>query len=170
MDENSQRIVGETAEEFAVERADDLYEVQLSMLRQARRTVDLVSRHLDPRLYDTEDVVAAVKAVALSSSRAQIRLLILDPTPVVSQGHRLLALASRLSSFIHLRVPAPEHKEFNEAWLVVDNKAYAHRRFSDRYEAAVNFKDPRLASQLTNRFEELWQRGLHDPNLRRLHL
>jgi len=163
-------VLGETDLEFRVERAEDLRAMMLALAQQGRRTLDLVTRHLDPPLLDREDFVDAVKAIALGSKYAEIRILLLDPGPVVSRGHRLIQLAQRLSSFVQLRVPSPEHKEFNEAWLVVDKRAYAHRRFSDRFEATVNFNDPRLASQLGNRFDEIWQRATPDPNLRRLHL
>jgi len=163
-------VLGETDLGFQVARADELREVLLALARQARRTLDIVTRHLDPPLLDRDDFVDAVKTVALGSKYAEIRILVLDPGPVVARGHRLIQLAQRLSSFIHVRAPSPEHKEFNEAWLVADKRAYAHRRFSDRFEATVNFNDPRLAAQLCNRFEEIWQRANPDPNLRRLHL
>lgn len=163
-------VLGETDLAFQVDRAEDLRAVMLALAQQGRRTLDIVSRHLDPALLDREDFADAVKAVALGSKYAEIRVLVLDPGPVVSRGHRLIQLAQRLSSFIQVRIPSPEHKEFNEAWLVVDKQGYAHRRFSDRFEATVNFNDPRLASQLGNRFDELWQRATPDPNLRRLHL
>lgn len=167
---DTSRVLGTSEREFETERAEELRGVLLELAQQTRRTLDLVSRHLDPPLYDHEEFVEAVKQLVLGSPRARVRLLILDPAPLVSQGHRLMPLAQRLSSYIELRVPAPEHREFNEAWLVADKDGYAHRRFSDRYEATCNFHDPRLATHLTNRFDELWQRAQPDPNLRRLHL
>ncbi len=170
MDEAPTGVLGTTDHEYGIERAEPLRVAMLALTTQARRTVDIVSRHLDPALFDRDDFVAALKAVALGSPRAQIRVLVLDSAPIVNRGHQLVDLAQRLSSFIQIRVPAPEHHEFNEAWLVADKDGYAHRRFSDRYAATVNFHDPRLATHLTNRFDELWQRASSDPNLRRLHL
>lgn len=164
------RVLGETDAAFELDRAEALRVALLDMTGQARRTLDLVSRHLDPVLFDRDDFVDAVKRLVLGSTRAQVRLMVLDTAPVIAQGHRLVALAQRLSSYIQLRVPAPEHREFNEAWLVADRDGYAHRRFSDRFEATVNFHDPRMAVHLTNRFDEIWQRAQPDPNLRRLHL
>jgi hypothetical protein len=163
-------VLGERDLEFGVDRAEPLGAVTLALAAQARRTLDIVSRHLDPSLFDREDFVDAVKSLALSSRRAEIRLLVLDPAPVVLRGHRLVQLAQRLSSFIQLRVPSAEHREFNEAWVVADNTGYVHRRFSDRFEGTANFADPRHAARLTNRFDEIWQRANPDPNLRRLHL
>ncbi|HMM77551.1 MAG TPA: hypothetical protein PJ986_17740 [Gammaproteobacteria bacterium] len=164
------RVLGETDLAFETARAEELRRVLLELAQQARRTIDLVSRHLDPPLCDREDFVDAVKRLVLGSTRARVRILVMDPAPLVGHGHRLLPLVQRLSSYIELRVPGPEHRELNEAWLVADNDGYAHRRFSDRYEATCNFHDPRYATLLSNRFEELWQRAQADPNLRRLHL
>lgn len=155
---------------FQTARAEELRQAQLTLVQRARRTLDLVSRHLDPALCDRDDFVDAVKELVLGSPRTRVRILVLDPASIVARDHRLLALARRLSSYIELRVPGPEHREFNEAWLVVDNTGYAHRRFSDRFEATVNFHDPRVAVALTHRFDELWQRAPPDPNVRRLHL
>lgn len=164
------RILGETDEEFELERSDEVREACVSLARQARRTLDLVSRHLDPGLFDNDEFAGAVRELIVNSRRAQMRILVLDAAPVVARGHRLVELAQRLSSYISIRVPAPEHKDFNEAWLVADATGFLHRRFSDRFEAAANFDDRRHATALVNRFDEIWQRAQPDANLRRLHL
>lgn len=163
-------VLGGSDREFEVDRVEPLREVALELAAQARRTLDIVTRQLDPPLFDREDFVEAVKRLALSSRRAEIRVLLLDPATVATRGHRLVHLAQRLTTFIQLRVPPAEYREFNEAWIVADGAGYAYRRFSDRYEATVNFHDPRQSLRLTNRFDEIWQRANPDPNLRRLHL
>ncbi len=164
------RILGETDEEIALTRSDEVRDACVALARQARRSLELVSRHLDPALFDTDEFATAVRELVVNSRRAQMRILVLDAAPVVARGHRLVELAQRLSSYISIRVPAPEHKDFNEAWLVADTTGFLHRRFSDRYEATANFDDRRHASALANRFEEIWQRAQPDANLRRLHL
>ncbi len=166
----STRILGETNEEFRLERSGEIAEIGLSLATQTRRSLDIVSRHLDPVLYDDDLFVAALRKLVVENHRAQVRVLVLDSAPVITRSHRLVDLAQHLSDFISIRVPAPEHKEFNEAWLVADNTGYIHRRFSDRFEATANFAARRVASNLTNRFEELWNRAQVEANLRRLHL
>jgi len=165
-----ERILGETDEEFELARSEEVRGVCVALAQQARRSLDLVSRHLDPALFDNDEFAAAVRALVINSRRAQMRILLLDSAPVIARGHRLVELAQRLSSYISIRIPAPEHKEFNEAWLVSDATGFLHRRFSDRYEATANFADRRRATALVNRFDEIWQRAQTDGNLRRLHL
>lgn len=164
-------ILGENDDLVLVERSERLRELVLGLAEQARHSLDLVCRSLDARLYDTDAFSAAVKRLAIGNTRhAEVRLLVLDPAQLVARGHRLIALGQRLTSTLAIRVPAPEHRDFNEAWLVADATGYAYRRFSDRYDAEVNFNGRRRAKALTHRFEELWQRAQPEPNFRRLHL
>lgn len=163
-------LLGVSAAPFEVTTREALAEVCLAMASQARRTLDIVSRHLDAPLYDNDAFVAAVKQLSLSHRSARVRLFILDPRPLVGQGHRLIELATRLTTFIDIRAPAPQHKSFNEAWLIADNVGYVRRQFSDRYEAEVDFASRRSATALTERFEQMWQRGQLDANFRRLYL
>lgn len=170
MTETPDRTLGETDEELLIERSEALREVSLSLATQARHSLDIVTRHLDPAIYDSEAFVTAVKSLILNSRRARVRIMVLDSGPLLHHGHRLVDVAQRLSSYVALRVPGPEHKDFNEAWLVADNTGYAHRRYSDRFEAIANFNDRRQAGALTSRLDELWNHALADPNFRRLHL
>ncbi len=164
------RLLGETAEEFELERSETVRDTVLSLATQARRSLDIVSRHLDPTLYDTEAFSNALRELVVGSHRAQVRILLLDSAPVVTRGHRVVELARRLSSYMAIRVPGLEHKDLNEAWLVADATGFVYRRFSDRFEATANFNDHRHATHLVNRFEEIWQRAQPDSNMRRLHL
>ena len=54
-------VLGVSAAPFEVATRDALAEVCLAMASQARRTLDIVSRHLDAPLFDNEPFVAAVK-------------------------------------------------------------------------------------------------------------
>ena len=172
MDEqfDSAAILGATGGVVTLEDSAAVAAVSLQLARQARRSLDIVSRHLDPPLYDTDEFYTAVKDLARSHRLARVRILVMEPRPVVSRGHRLVELAERLSSAISLRTPAPEHKQFNEAFLIADNVGYVHRQFSDRFEAEADFAGPRVANALGERLNEMWERGLPDPNFRRLHL
>ena len=169
-DEIGQPLIGVTAGEIEFETRAELERLGLAMAQQTQRELDIVSRHLDPAIYDDDDFVAAVKRLALGSRRARIRLLVTDSRPLLARGHRLLDLAARLSSFIELRVPAPQHKDFNEAMLLADKQGYVHRRHADRFDGNANFSDRRTCAALSERFEEMWERGAPDPNFRRLHI
>jgi len=142
----------------------------VSMARQAARSIEIVSRQLDPQMYDDDDFCQAVSRLVTGSKRARVRVLLRQIEPVVKGGHRLINLAQRLSSFIELRVPAPEYDDYNGAFLIVDGAGIIERKLSDRFEATVNFNDPRTAQELSRHFEEMWQTATPDMNLRRSHL
>ncbi len=163
-------LLGVSAAPFEVSTRDALAEVCLAMVSQARRSVDIVSRHLDAPLFDNEAFAAALKQLALSHRSARVRLFVLDPRPLLGQSHRLIDLATRLPTFIDIRTPAPQHRSFNEALLIADNLGYVRRQFADRFEAEVDFCSRRRAAALTERLNDMWERGQLDPNFRRLHL
>jgi hypothetical protein len=157
-------------EEFTIETRAALQYISLLIAQNCRRTLDITSRHLDPAIYDQALLVEAVKQIVLNNRLARIRLLVTDVAPLVSRGHRLIELATRLSSFISIRKPGRDYKNFNEVMLLADNKAYIHQRFADRFEGVASYDDPRRTADLTGRFEEMWERAEIDANFRRLQL
>ena len=153
-----------------VDSSEECRIAALSMARQAARGIDIVSRHLDPQLYDTREFCEAVSQLLIGSRRARLRALVRDTDAIVKSGHQLIHLAQRLSSFIEIRVPAREYDDYNAAFLIVDGAGVIYRSLSDRFEGSVNFADPRTAQDLGRQFEEMWQTATPDINLRRAHL
>jgi hypothetical protein len=162
--------LGESTEVVAVTTGAEARAAVLALVSQARRSVEIVSRHLDPRLYDQPDFVDAAKRLSLGSSRARIRMVVQEVAPVLRQGHRLLELARRLPSFLQIRVPAAEFRGFNQAFLVADGVGYLHRELADRFEGTASFHGPLLARELLRQFEPLWETGSPDPGLRSLRI
>jgi len=140
------------------------------MARQATHSIDIVSRHLDPKMYDNSDFCEAVRQLIVGSRRARVRVLLRHVDATIKRGHRLLTLSQRVSSFIEMRVPAKEFDEYNAAFLIVDTAGVIYRTNSDRFEGTANFNDPRAARDLSHQFEEMWQTASPDANLRRSHL
>jgi len=153
-----------------IESGQELLAVTTEILKQSGHTLDIVSRHLDPLVYDQAEIMELIKQVALGSRQARIRIVINDIRPVLSRGHRLIDLAQRLTSFISIRIPGHSHKNFNEAMLIADNNAYIHRPFADRYEGEAHLSNRGRSRGLTSRFEELWEKADTHPSLRRLRI
>jgi hypothetical protein len=150
----------------------ELADLTAQMAGQARRHLDIVSRALEPEVYETQAFLAAAQRLVVSGrGRGRVRILVLDPEALLSQGeHRLVGLAQRLSSYMEIRRPGPDHQEFNEAMLIVDGKAVIHRKQSGRYEGIANFHSPVRAAHLSEGFEAIWQNAEPDPHFRRLML
>ena len=163
-------VLKEDAKTVDIDTSEACQLAALSMARQAARSIDILSRQLDPQMYDNSDFCDAVSQLVVGSRRARVRVLLQHIDPVVRHGHRLVTLAQRLSSYIEVRMPAPQFHEHNSAFLIADEAGIIHRRLSDRFEARVSFNDPQLARELGRQFEEMWQTAVSDINLRRSHL
>jgi len=140
----------------------------IALVSQARYKLDIVSRDLDHAIYDNEDFYNVVKHLATSGPKAKIRILIQDSDKAVKQGHRLVKLARKLSSFIEIRIQGKHFKEFNEAWLIVDEKAWIRRPFADKYSAEMSYSAARKLKDIGDDFETMWNEASNDPNFRQL--
>jgi hypothetical protein len=162
--------IGEDAREIRLDSRADNQRVAAALVSQAVRTLDIFSRDLEAEIYDQPDFLDGIKALALRSQHVRIRILLQDPAPVVRDGHRLVEMARRLSSFIEIRRPSHDYRDYNEAFMIVDGTALLHRRLAERYEGLACFKQPLRARELVNFFDEVWQRASPHPELQRLHL
>jgi hypothetical protein len=152
------------------EERDEVATVYLHMTSQAKFRLDIVSRDLEPAIFDNADYFNAAKQLAMYSSKSKIRILIQNSDRIVKYGHRLVELSRRLSSHIDIRLQSKDFKEFNEAWLIVDERGWVRRPLADRFKGECHFSAPREVQERSKQFNEMWDASTEDPNLRRLHL
>lgn len=156
--------------DISLNSRDEVKIINIAMAQQTSRTIDIISMHLDPAIFDIPDFIDAIKNLSISSKFTKIRILIKDSDPMTKNGHRLIDLIQQLTSSIEVRKLSEEYKSYGEAFTLFDGKAVIYLRHSDRYEGLANFNRPRLATELSNFFNEVWERSAPDANLRRLHL
>ncbi len=138
--------------------------------RQCKRHLDIISRLLDPFIFNSPEFVDAVRQLVLSRRRPNIRIIVFEPETIVRNGHQLVRLAGDLSSFIEIRKASNVYKYYNECLLLADKTAYLHRYDSVRYEATANFNDRKKCKYFDEQFVEMWESASLDPNLRRMNL
>lgn len=163
-------ILGISESEIELDTVDQIRDLVLAMAQQASRTLDIYSRDLDPRIYDTPGFADAAGRVAAGGKYSRVRILLLDEDPIVKHGHRLLELARRLSSYIEIRRIHEDYKHYNNAYLVADGRGYCYRELSDRFESVCNFNDLPRSRELTDQFNEVWEHSPPASALRRLYL
>jgi phosphatidylserine/phosphatidylglycerophosphate/cardiolipin synthase-like enzyme len=163
-------ILGENDEVLELDSVDEHRELIPHMLNQARHSIDIISRNLDPRIFDRPAVTDAIKAMVSQQPRAQVRIIIRDNTPLIKNGHHVLLLAQRLTSFIHIHKLPQTYNAFNEALLLVDGRGYIRQRQSDIYAGNACFNAPRQVKDMTTTFQEIWDASQPDPECRRLSL
>lgn len=160
--------LGEDSEPIEVGSSKEILQATVALLGQTRRTLEIVSRHLDPAIYDTREFADALTQYVLNARHARIRVIVMDSTPIAGSGHRMIPLAQRLSSYIEIRNPGRQHASYNSAFLLADQIGSIYRSLADRFEGVVNFGDRRAAQKLSDLFEEMWPLAVADPSMRRL--
>jgi hypothetical protein len=170
MSGQAKHLLGDRNEEIRLDSRIEVVDAVRDLARQARRSLHIYTRDLEPRVYDNREFLDAVTALATSSPHVQIRILLQNPERIVKEGHRLIELSRRLTSYIEIRTPHPDYKEYNQAFLIADETGVLRRPHADRYEGALNYNDTLQARELVKFFTEVWEKSETDPQLRRLHI
>ncbi|HSE13526.1 MAG TPA: GNAT family N-acetyltransferase [Rudaea sp.] len=141
----------------------------LGLIAAARREVYIYTRDLDPLLFDTEEVLDALKRVAISGRGAAIRVLIQDPQQPIRHGHRLIKLAQRLTSVFTLRTPTQaEDLQYASAFVLNDSHGFYFRTLGTRFDGEVVTYAPGRHAQLLEYFRQVWERSETSEELRQL--
>lgn len=162
--------LGESEENIELTTADENRDVALELVRQAEREVYIVSYDLDAPVFSNEAFIEALSSFVRNKRRAHAQILLQQPNKVVKLGHRLIPLAQRLSSSIHIHRPGPEHRDYLETFMVVDGIGYFKRQLADRYEGLASFKAPIVARDLRDLFLTMWERSAPESQVRRLQI
>ncbi len=161
-------ILGVTNECIKVDSRSHNRDAVTKLLHSARDDVVIVSRYLDPTIYNNEEISSAALQHVKHSKHNSIRILVHDTAPMVKNGHRLLDLSQRVSSKIEVRTICDDYSQFNQSFLVADTIGYIHNLKSDLYEAEVNFNDKDRSKELMENFKEIWESSTQDTAIRRL--
>ena len=137
---------------------------------QARRSMTILTPDLEAPVYDSADIIAAIGGLALRGRFCEVRILVGDSGYAVRHGHRLIETARRFTSTVHMHRPAPQHRDFSEGFMVVDESGYLHKPVANRYEGKASLRDRLHSRELLRHFQPLWDLSVPDPELRRLHI
>jgi hypothetical protein len=162
--------LGEDHEELVLTTLDENIAVADALTTQARRKLRLFTRDLEPRLYDREPFYQALRQLAISGRNVDIQILVMDSDRVVKEGHRLIDLGRRLTTYIRFRRVASDYLDNPSSYLVVDDRGFLYRSLATQYNAVADFNNPYRAQELSRHFDEIWQHSGPDPNLRQLHI
>jgi len=151
-----------------VQTSAEQHRAAVALVRQARRSVEIFSRDLDRKLYDQRDFLEALQVLAVN--HGQIRILVKDSSTAVKNGHRLIPLSQRLTSFIQIRKAPEDYRDYNEAFLIADSTGCSLRRHAERFEGSVHFNAVKTCHDLLTFFNQVWSNSAPDPDLQRLYL
>ena len=165
-------IVGRNNEDMPITTANENRDAVIALAHQARASINLFSRDLDPRVFDNSRFEQCISRLARKERAADIRILVIDSSMAVSRGHRVIRLAQKLTSSVLIHNPAREHREDFSTFMVVDGVSILHRprSSSTSYDAVVNFLSPQRADELTEYFNAMWEQSSPDSQVRRLYI
>lgn len=164
--------LGETAAEVHIDTAEENKNAAISLVRQARYSIDIFTQDMDAEIYDNSEFEDSIFKLAKRHPNTKIRILAHSTTNSVQNGHCLIRLAQRLTSSVFIHNPSREFKDEKSAFLVADKKGILYRtNASNRnYEASTNFMSPQRAGELSDFFNEAWDHSTPDIQTRRIYM
>lgn len=128
------------------------------VLAQARRSLWIYSRELDPGLLDRAEAMAALRRFATDGG--QVRALLHDPAAAQRALAPLIGLAQRLPTAFEFRA-IEETIDQNDpaAYLVNDRDGWYYRPLGHRFDGETRIDGGPRARQLRARFEPVWERA-----------
>lgn len=156
-----QRLLGVHTGKFSI---TDIKASCLSLFTQAKRNIVIFSESLDPETFDDEAICSAISKLARDYRYNEIKLLVSDIS-YLKHSHRLYALQKRLPSSIYI-------KQFNQPYygkdyfIVVDGRAVIAQAKTDSNTVWGDFNNQPVAQTYAERFDEMWQAGYDNPELR----
>ncbi|CAD5109427.1 DUF7931 domain-containing protein [Zestomonas carbonaria] len=138
----------------------------LALLQQAQRSLSLYSPDLEPWLYHHSSIQDACTRFLLGNPKNRLRILLRDSSRAVKDGHRLLTLARRLSSNLHIRKLHPDHPSEEVAFLLVDDRGLLLRPKPELPDGYALYADPGRVLRRQAQFDQAWDMSITDPDLR----
>lgn len=138
----------------------------LALIQQARRTLYLYTPDLEPWLYHHSSIQEACTQLLLGNPRNRLMILVRDSTRAVKEGHRLLNLSKRLSSYCQIRRINPDYPSEEHAFLLADDCGLLLRPEPTEYAGYAHYNSAGRVRQLIAQFEQTWNTSVLDPNLR----
>lgn len=153
----------------AAQSFDDINDARahaLAMIGQARRSLCIYTPDLEPRLYDHSSIQQVCTRFLLAHPRNRLRILISEPARALRSGHRLITLARRLTSNLHIRRRHPDYPAQTSTFLIADDCGLMIRSDADQFVGHALYQHPGRARQQQRSFDIAWDHSLSDPELR----
>jgi hypothetical protein len=132
----------------------------------AQRLISIYTPDLEPDLYDQSAFLEVVKHFVLTRSFSKVRVLLAEPTRVMRDSNRFVAMGRRLSSCIDIRYGATQTPQRASAYLIADDRAIVYRLRADRWDGVADINNPSAARQYLQEFDQVWNASAAEHGLR----
>lgn len=145
--------------EGLIHGVDALAQAVAALLSSARRHVRLFAPYLEPSIFQTASVTAAMARFVAQHSHNRVYVLIEDVAQVRRDNGRLIELARRVSDGVELREVEDNDRGARDLYLLADRAAFLMQEDVGRSDGVVSARAPQEAAQLIARFDEIWERA-----------
>ena len=132
----------------------------------AQRLISIYTPDLEPDLYDQSAFLEVVKHFVLTRSFAKVRVLLAEPTRVMRDSNRFVAMGRRLSSCIDIRYGATQTQQRASAYLIADDRAIVYRMRADTWDGVADIDNQTAARLYLQEFDQVWNASAVDHGLR----
>ena len=133
----------------------------------AQRLISIYTPDLEPDLYDQSGFLEIIKHFVLTRSFAKVRVLLCEPTRVMRDSNRFVAMGKRLSSCIDIRYVAAAHAaQRASTYLIADDRAIVYRMRADTWDGVADINNPQAARLYLQEFDQVWSASAAEHGLR----
>jgi hypothetical protein len=132
----------------------------------AQRLISIYTPDLEPDLYDQTAFLEVIKHFVLTRSFSKVRVLLAEPTRVMRDSNRFVAMGRRLSSCIDIRYVAAHAPQRASAYLIADDRAIVYRMRADTWDGIADANNPPAARLYLQEFDNIWNASAAEHGLR----
>ena len=132
----------------------------------AQRLISIYTPDLEPDLYDQTAFLDVIKHFVLTRSFAKVRVLLVEPSRMMRDSNRFVAMGRRLSSCIDIRYVAAHAPQRASAYLIADDRAIVYRMRADTWDGVADINNPIAAKLYLGEFDQVWNASAAEYGLR----
>jgi hypothetical protein len=132
----------------------------------AHRLISIYTPDLEPDLYDQTAFLDVIKHFVLTRSFSKVRVLLAEPTRVMRDSNRFVAMGRRLSSCIDIRYVTAQAPQRASAYLIADDRAIVYRMRADTWDGIADANNPPAARLYLQEFDNIWNASAAEHGLR----
>tara|TARA_R110001599_G_scaffold353866_1_gene600928 strand:+ start:51611 stop:52096 length:486 start_codon:yes stop_codon:yes gene_type:complete len=146
---------------------DDL---TVELCSSAAREICILSPKLDHQVFDRPALVEAIGVLIRSSRQTRVRILVADSRALVTRGHRLLLLARRLPSCVHIQKQVDHPQWKGETIVICDREGVLYKPGDSDHDGFYEPSSRASTKRHLELFDDLWRHSAQDVELRSLSL
>jgi len=163
-------LIGENNESISLTTREENRIATYTLAQQAKKTIYIFSHQLDPAVYNDIPLLDAITQLAISSRYSKIQILVKNTQRMITNRHRIIETARRVSSNIQIRKVHDEYQKIAYAFCAVDETGLIYNKVATRYEAKLDFTASKEARTLIKKFNDIWRISSPEPMLKHLNI